>query len=76
MQFQLPVKKGMEIVIESKIGVEIVMYGVIQEGIETWDTKKNEEDMKRKTERWFYSNSKTILGKSNFFEFSRKKKCF
>ena len=27
--------------------VELVMYGVIQEEIETWDTKKNEEDMKR-----------------------------
>ena len=42
-------KKGMEIVIERRIktGIEIVMYGLIQEGIETWDTKKNEEDMKR-----------------------------
>ena len=39
----------MEIVIERRIktGIEIVMYGVIQEVIDTWDTKKNEEDMKR-----------------------------
>jgi hypothetical protein len=68
----VPVKKGI------KTGIEALMYGVIREGIQTWDSKKNEENMKRDGKKdgkrvLLNSNSSTTFGNSKFFELSGKK---